>query len=256
MAKKKKNKSSKGKGIGKSISISRSRPGSWAWKIVLGGCLAEVYVVLVSRFYVNGTLPQVMAWSEYLPVLGGVGLGVLAAGLGLLGWKRKDRRHILFWIGAYAAFCGAFVAVVSFLAHWNMSTLTLFSVLVPSGTVLGVLWSIYERSCSLSLTVLALAAVGAWVCYRTYHLSYITVARTLAILYIIMLLALCYLLAVGELRVILPVTQDRAPVYGSCLLAVIGMLVSVLRPADGYYAMWVLAMAAFGMGVYFTVKQL
>ena len=250
MAKKKKSRANKVK------PAPRIHPGAIAGRIFLGGCFAELYVAMVSRFYVNGTLNQVVTWSQALPILGAVGTAAVAVGLALCQWKKSARAQLPFQIGLYTALAGAFVAMVSFLAHWNMSTLTLFSVFVPAATMLGILWFLYDRVCSLSLTILALAAAGSWVCYRTYHLSYINTARTLALLYMLAVSVLAYLLAIGELRRFLPMRTGLAPLYGSCFMSVLGMIISVFRPANGYYVVWVLGMAAFGLGVYFTVKQL
>jgi hypothetical protein len=39
-----------------------------AMKIFLVGLVAELYLLIVRRFYVNGTIQQVVAWDEYLKV--------------------------------------------------------------------------------------------------------------------------------------------------------------------------------------------
>ena len=59
-----------------------------AMKIFLVGLVAELYLLIVRRFYVNGTIQQVVAWDEYLKVFAGVGLAVLVVGaiLSIL-WK-------------------------------------------------------------------------------------------------------------------------------------------------------------------------
>ena len=38
-----------------------------AMKIFLVGLVAELYLLIVRRFYVNGTIQQVVAWDEHRP---------------------------------------------------------------------------------------------------------------------------------------------------------------------------------------------
>ncbi len=100
-----------------------------ALKFFLAGCVAELYLLIVRRFYVNGTLEQVVAWDSYLVVLGGIGAAVLAVGALLTFlWKAQRSKRTA---GLAIAGAGLFLAGSSFLIHWNMSVLTLLSAAVP-----------------------------------------------------------------------------------------------------------------------------
>ena len=45
-------------------------------------------------------------------------------------------------------------------------------------------------------------------------------------------------------------------VYTACGLSVVALAAALVSPVIAYYAMWALAIAAFGLTVYYTVKQL
>ena len=219
-------------------------------KLFLAGCAAELYVLIIRRFYVNGAAPQMVAWNGYLPVLGWIGVAILVLG-GVLWRLRQGKQAALYLAGA-----GAFLAAASFLAYWNMSTVVLLSVLVPTAMLVGIFWGLYDRACALSLTVMGVALVAAWVCSRTaYQFSpYNAPAKTLVIVFLALMAAGSYLLQAGKLRRIVP--GDPLPVYIACGISAVAMVPALINAAAAGYAMWGLALVMFGMVVYYTVKQL
>lgn len=56
-------------------------PMTGAMKFFLAGCVAELYLLVIRRFYVNGTLEQVIAWDDYLKVFACVGVAFWPWGL-------------------------------------------------------------------------------------------------------------------------------------------------------------------------------
>ena len=54
-------------------------PMGTATTVFLAGCFAELYLLMIRRFYVNGTLDQVLAWHSALPCLIMIGAAVLLA---------------------------------------------------------------------------------------------------------------------------------------------------------------------------------
>ena len=65
-------------------------PMNRAMTFFIAGCLAEIYLLVVRRYYINGTLEQVVAWDNYIQVLALVGLGILAVGIG---YDKKTKKH-------------------------------------------------------------------------------------------------------------------------------------------------------------------
>lgn len=221
-----------------------------AMKFFVAGCFAELYLLIIRRFYINGTLEQVVAWDSYLHVFTWIGVGILALGAVLSVLWKTDKKRIVGWGIAGA---GAFLAVASFLVHWNMSTLTLMTVVVPLVMLLGILWSLYDRECALALTILAASLIAVWICRRA---AAMTLVKAAAVVYILILLAVALLVKQKKLSKLLPAHADPLPVYVACGLSVVAVAVALISSTIAYYAMWVLAAVVFGLAVYYTVKQL
>lgn len=58
----------------------REEPMNGAMKFFLAGCVAELYLLIIRRFYINGTGKQVVAWDSYLIGLAWAGVAVAAIG--------------------------------------------------------------------------------------------------------------------------------------------------------------------------------
>lgn len=227
-----------------------------AMKFFLAGCVAELYLLIVRRYYINGSLQQVVAWDSYLVIFAWIGIAVLALGavLSFL-WKAAKKKRVIGWSVAAA---GAFLAFVSFLIHWNMGVLAYLTVIVPVVMVLGILWSLYDRECALALTVLAAALIAVWVCRHSGASMYVgTLVKGAVILYIVVLLALIVLVKSKKLpALLLPAKADPQPVYVACALSIAALAAALINTTIAYYAMWVLAAVVFALAVYYTVKQL
>ena len=146
--------------------VKRDEPMTGAMKFFLAGCVAELYLLIVRRFYLAGNAEQQIAWYDYyLWVLAGVGAAVFAVGavLSVL-WKAGRKKRVIGW---YTAGLGAFLAISTVLIRlMNASAVTLLSVVVPVVMLLVILWSLYDRECAVSLTILGVSLVFLWVCRR------------------------------------------------------------------------------------------
>ena len=236
--------------------VKRDEPMTGAMKFFVVGCLAELYLMIVRRCYVNGYAEQQIAWYDvYLKNLILAGVAVLAVGAVLSYLWRQDKKKRFF--GWAIAGLGAFVAVSSALVLWNMSSLTFLSTLVPVIVVLGIVWSLYDRECALSLTLLGVSLFMLWVCRRQLTSIYLgTIVKVAVVAFIIVLIVIAVLAKQGKLTCLLPAKSQPMPVYAACGLSVVALAVSLLSPVVAYYAMWVLAIVVFGLAVYYTVKQL
>lgn len=227
-----------------------------AMKIFLAGCVAELYLLIVRRYYVQGNALTQIAWYDtYLKVFIGLGTAALLAGavLAYTAREKKERRQI----GCAAASAGLFLAVSSALALWNMTTVTFLSVIAPVAMLLGILWVLYDRECAMSLTVLGVSLIALWVYRRgVYSVSLGTAVKAAAVLYLVVLAAIVFLLRQGKLVRLLPASADPLPVYLACGLSFVAMVLALVSRTAAYYAMWGLAIVVFGLAVYYTVKQL
>ena len=240
----------------KSKQVKRDEPMTGAMKFFLAGCVAELYLLIIRRYYVQGPdVVKILWYDRYLWVLLGVGAAILVAGAvgGLLLRADKKKRTAAWCVAAAGAFLGGAAGLV----RWNVSTLTLLTVVVPAVMVLGVLWSLYDRECALSLTILGASLIVLWICRKQLYSVYLgTYVRIFAVVYILVLIAVALLAKQGKLKKLLSAKADLLPVYLACGLSAAAMLGALFNTTVAYYAMWVLAIVVFGLAVYYTVKQL
>lgn len=235
------------KPVKKSRAAKYDGPMTPAMKLFLAGCVAELYLVIVRRLYVNGTIDQMLAWYDYLLAFAAVGLAAAAIGLVLVRkWKDSKGKKELAW---YLLGGGAFLAASSALVHFNMSALSVLTTLVPVALVVDILWWLFDKDSALSLTVLAGALVAVWLCRRSGSLA-VKAVVVLFLLAIVILVA-----AVKKNKVSIP-AESQKTLLGSCALAAIGAAVATVNTTLAYYAMWALAAVTFCVAVYYTVKQL
>ncbi len=238
--------------------VKREDPMTGAMKFFLAGCVGELYLLIVRRFYANGSLEQVVAWDTYLNYFTILGAVILAAGVVLsFLWKAECKKRVLAWCLTGA---GAFLAGVSALVHYNMSYLTLLVVAVPVAMVIGIIWKLYDRECALSLTVLGVSMLVVWAGRRT---AYATSTKLIVVLCLAVLVALLVLLlkaakAGGKLGKyqLLPAKSNPQSVYVSCGLSILAVATVLVNVTVAYYAMWLLAAVLFALAVFYTVKQL
>lgn len=73
--------------------VKRDEPMNGAMKLFLAGCVAELYLLVIRRFYVSGTAQQLLACYAALLYIIFAGLAVLAVGLVVaLSGKRSPNR--------------------------------------------------------------------------------------------------------------------------------------------------------------------
>ena len=240
----------------KSKQVKRDEPMTGAMKFFLAGCVAELYLLIIRRFYVKSPdIVKILWYDRYLWVLLGVGAAILVAGVvgGLLLRGDKKKRTIAWCVAAAGAFLGGAAGLI----RWNASTLTLLTVVVPVVMVLGVLWNLYDRECALSLTILGASLIALWICRKQMYSMFLgTHVKIFAVVYILVLIAVALLTKQGKLKKLLPASADPLPVYVACGLSSVAMLGTLFSSIVAYYAMWALAIVVFGLAVYYTVKQL
>ena len=226
--------------------------------------MAELYLLIVRRLYVNGNAQQQIDWyDKYLWVLAGLGAVVLILGVILsVMWKAERKKRVAGW---YTAGGGAFLAVSALMIRaLNASAVTLLSVVVPVAMLLVVLWSLYDRECAVALTILGVSLIFVWICRRMFfNIYYGTLVRVAAVLFLVLLAAAAFLSRkadrnggkLGKVR-LLPSDADLLPIYTACGLSAAAVAAALVSVNVAYYAMWALAVVVFALAVYYTVKQL
>lgn len=241
---------------GKSTPAKRSESLNGAMIFFLIGCVLEAYLFMVRRYLVNGTIDEVLAWYDYLKYFAWVGVGLLAAGIvWVVLWKKQGKKTVAGWsvLGV-----GAFLAVSGVLMRTFVGAgVTLLSVVLPVAMVLALLWSFYDRECSVCLTVLSVSMVVLWVCRR--KLGDVNIGNYVmvgAVVYLVLLAAIAWLAKKGKLSPVLPASADLMPVYAACGLSAVGIVSALISATLAYYVMWGLAVVVFALAVYYTVKML
>ena len=244
--------------------VKRDEPLTGAMKFFLAGCVAELYLLIVRRFYVGGSAVQQIAWYDrYFWILAGLGAALFVLGVILSAmWKTDRKKRVIGW---YAGGSGAFLAVSALLIRaLNAPMVTLLSVVVPVVMLLVILWSLYDRECAVALTILGVSLIFLWVCRRGMSNIHRGMAmRMLALVFLVALAGIAYLAwkaeknggRLGDFR-ILPSGADFLPVYTACALSAVGVAAAIISSMVAYYAMWGLAIVVFALAVYYTVKQL
>ena len=235
------------KPVKKSRAAKYDGPMTPAMKLFLAGCVAELYLVIVRRLYVNGTIDQMLAWYDYLLAFAAVGLAAAAIGLVLVRkWKDSKGKKELAW---YLLGGGAFLAASSALVHLNMSALSVFTTLVPVALVVDVLWWLFDKDSALSLTALAGALAVVWVLRRS-DILLVKAAAAVFLLAVVLLVP-----AVKKNKISVP-AEGKKMIFISCGISAVGVAAAVVSTTIAYYTMWALAAVIFCMAVYYTVKQL
>lgn len=239
-------------------------PLNGALKFFIGGCLAEVYLLMARKYYINGNVDQMLGWDAVMPTLIGTGAAVLALGVILAivwrkesGWKRS-----LAWS---VVFTGLFFSAGNWLVKMVYpSGAMILSVITAAVMLLGVLWCLYARDCFYAMVILFTGLFATWVCRHgmnnIYWKSYVIAG---ACVYLVMLAAVALTARKVERAdgmmgniCVLPKDTDCTVLFVTCGLSAAATVLSLFSAAAAYYALWVLGIVIFILAVFYTVKEL
>lgn len=228
-----------------------SEPMTGSMKFFLAGCVAELYLLIVRRYYINGNVYQMISWHDlYLKLFAAAGAILLIAGGILLSRKMDKLKEVSYYLCGF----GAFLLIADLLVLWNMSLLGVLSTIVPLIMLVTLVWGLYDRECALSMTMLGCTLIALWAVRR--FTGHATLLAVLVVVYLVLVLAVALLVKQKKLTKFLPAKADSLPIYVSAALSVIGLAATFLGTTIAYYTMWVLAFVTFALVVYYTVKQL
>lgn len=224
------------------------------------GLVAEWYLLIVDRYYARGTVSQVVAWYDTLGVLLWIGLALFIAGGALL--TMRKRREWFGKAGLVLAGAGGFLTVTSVLMRrFYPSGVTAMCVLVPVLLLLGIVCLFYQAEFSVQAAALAMG-IGALALLNRSASTTVRCCAVLSSVGIAALLALaCTLKKNGgvwkrgdrETRVF-AANADYRLTLGVPALCLALVLAAIFVPAIAFYATWALAVAAFVLAVYYTIK--
>lgn len=232
------------------------------FNVFLLGLAAEVYLFIVYRGYVAGSVGSMLVWHQLLRWGSWIGLAAAVAGAGVGWWKREDRklRTIMTWAGGVGAFLFVSGWIVTHFFS-NGQGVTTMCILVPILAVLALVYLLYQHECFLCTLALSCAMFTVWARGATAAGAWRVPVIAGCVLGIV-LLGLAVFLAgkaqkgegkLGGIRV-LSVECDYRVLYGVLGLGAVGVLVALINPAISVYLMWVLGILLFAELVYYTTK--
>lgn len=233
-----------------------------AIQVFLGGALAEIWLMIIRRYYVNGTVDELLSFGPVLQTSTYVGLGILALGLVLtLIWRGNKKRAIGLWTSAI----GAFVAAAGWICYavYPNGT-TIMGTITAVVTLLALAFLLYQREFVWSASILGVGVLSLWVCRKGLG-NLIWNTRTIVGAVVVMVVLVALLLALrkaeksagrlGNLQ-LLPAGASYSFVYASITATVVSIALGLLSATLAYYLMWALVLCIFALVVYYTVKQL
>ena len=228
--------------------------------LLTAGLVAEWYLLMADRYYARGTISQVVAWYDYLGVMRWAALAVLAIGMVLM--LLQGRKPWTAKVGGVLTGCGAFFAFTSVaMRHYYPTSVTVLCVAVPVLLLLGIIYLFYQAEFSIQATELAMA-LGAVVLLGRSGSAAVKLCAALAICGVTLLLICTAMVRKnggtmklnGEtLQVFGPKTDYRLTL-GVPVLCLAAAAAAIAVPTAAFYATWVLAIVAFVLAVYYTIK--
>ncbi len=227
------------------------------------GVLLETYLLLVNRFYTQGTGAQMMTMSRVLVAMGLVGLVWAAVGVVLHKGAGKMKPYSLYVCGS-----GVFVALTSLLClKVNTAAAGMLSVAVPVVMLLAVVYILYVSD-FFWLAVSMTASLGAvWYWRRCFAVSYLRLSAVILMLLAVAVVGGIMVLTframknrgvvmLGERRIRMA-EKDSKPallvLHGICLAV---LLASAAVSSVALYGFLLLGVMLFASAVYYTVSAL
>ena len=228
--------------------------------LLIGGLIAEWYLLMADRFYAKGNVTQMLAWYDYLGLMRWIGLAVCAAGAACFVTGKKP---LVKNVGLGLGITGAFFSLTSFaMRHVYPTSVTVLCVVIPVLLILGIIVLFYQAEFAIQSMALAMA-MGALVLMNRSGSSRVKLCAMLAIIGIAALCAMSWYLQRSKgllglkdgrkLRII-GIHADYRLVYGVLGLCLALLLGALFIPQLPFYGTWALAAVTFVLAVYYTVK--
>ena len=227
--------------------------------------VAEIYFVVVNRFYVNAKTAEInamFAWHKALPFLGCAGIILF---LLCLVWGRKMVAQGKDMILPFALSGGFLViGLGSLLVRMSRATSHLMLGIVPGLAILLIIFYLYQKEYFPCALVSALGILTV-ICFRLSGPTGKKYLLSLAVTIVVTAVCLAVMLKLkqnegrmtwkGKQVELLASGANYLPCFITAVLAIVVCLCPLaLGAAAAYYGIWVLGAWVFILAVYFTSK--
>ena len=233
--------------------------------IFLIGIAAECYLLMLRRYFVNGTAQELVAAAGVIRWMGYLGAAAAAVGLALT--LLKKAKPELRRAGPWVLGAGLFFALSSLLMYNIYPQDSLFlCIAVAILTVLGLVYCLFQPEFFFSALIVGGSIFTLWVQRKGLGTvnwnTKVTVGTVVVLLGLIAVAALTARIEKNggrwpwkkHFRVFGPTCPYKALylTYGVAFVVILAALFAV--SAIYYYTMWGLGIFLFGLAVYYTTK--
>ena len=231
-----------------------------ALMLFTAGFIAEFYLLLVSNYYVKGTVDQLVAVARYLEVMAVLGAAAFGAGVVITVMRKKWTRFAA--ANGWLLGLGAFFAVSSYIMRkiYPAGT-TAMCILVPVLMLLAVVFLLYPHEFSVQ-TVGMTAAITAAVLLNHGSMAKTGLVNVLCWAALVLVAALLALTAVLQKRggvykdmTVFPAGASYTLTYAVLAAAAVAIALSLFAGL-AYYMIWGAAVLLLLLAVWYTVKML
>lgn len=235
-----------------------------AMGVLTVGIVAEFYLLMVKRYYVNAGVGSVLTMLTVLEVLSYVGCALFGAGL--VFWIMRGKWTRFAPAAPWLLGSGFFFAVTSrlMLAVYPQAT-TALCILVPAAMLIGIVFLLYPREFSVEASALTATLMALYLIHRgagREEWSTIVLGCCILALCVVAALVVAVLKAKKHGGVLpfglrLVSAEGSYPLILAVLIACFAAIVLALIVSGiAYYGLWAFAIATFLLAVYYTVKMM
>lgn len=235
-----------------------------AMMVLVAGIVAEFYLLMVKKYYVEGGVDAMLTMVSVLNVLTYVGSALFGAGLVWWVMRAKYARGAKY--APWLLGSGVFFTVTSrlMLAIYPQATKGL-CVLAPVAMLIGIVFLLYPREFSVEASGLTAAIAALYLVHRgggRAEWSGLVLGCGVLAACVVAALLIAVLKAKKDGGVlsfgVRIVSADGSyplvfAVLAVCLAAIV---LALVVSSIAYYGLWALAIATFLLAVYYTVKML
>lgn len=232
--------------------------------LFLVGIVAECYLLIVSKQYINSSGDLFFGIYHAMQVLTVVGLVVMVAGIVLLALQKGSEKVKKCY--PWLIIAGGFFGISSFLFNFLFPKGgTYLCVIVPILTVLGLVYYLFQREFFWLTIILGGGMFTVWVCRKgigsaNWHTralvgSLVVLAGLVVVTILTRMVQKNHGKWIGKCHCpIFPANCDYRLMYFAYAIVFVAIVLALVMVTTTYYSLWALGILLFVYAVYYTTK--